>query len=245
MNRRQIEEYQVMMVDRVRMEAYRRAIRAVCPGKVVCEIGVGLAPLSLMALEAGASKVYAVELSAEALEMATRVVSDNGYGPDRFIPVQGLSTKVELPERVDVLLSETLDSMGIGENTAIYMADARARLMAPDAVFLPAALACHVALASPEAYQTSMAFWTETLPSDYGMRYGAVAEAFKDCKHTIPVATDELHSGWVPWQRIDFLDDATYRRMVPMVVPVARPGTILGFATAFDARLSDGVHIKT
>ncbi len=44
MNRRQIEEYQAMMVDRVRMEAYRRAIGAVCPGKVVCEVGVGLAP---------------------------------------------------------------------------------------------------------------------------------------------------------------------------------------------------------
>ena len=66
MNRRQIEEYQAMMVDRVRMEAYRRAIGAVCPGKVVCEVGVGLAPLSLMALEAGATRVYAVELSAEA-----------------------------------------------------------------------------------------------------------------------------------------------------------------------------------
>ncbi len=245
MDRRTIEDYQAMMADRLRMEAYQRAIRAVCPGKVVCEIGVGLAPLSLMALEAGATRVYGIEVSAETLAVATRIMADNGYGPDRFVPVQGLSTKVDLPERVDVLLSETLDSMGIGENTAIYMADARARLMAPDAVFLPATLDCHVALASPESYSTSMAFWTETMPNDYGLRYGTAAEQFKNCKHTIPVSTAALHSDWVPWQRIDFLDDATYRRMVPLAIAVTRPGLILGFATAFDACLSEGVHLRT
>ena len=125
------------------------------------------------------------------------------------------------------------------------MADARARLMTPEAVFLPAALDCHVALASPEAYRSALSFWSETMPAEYGMRYEAVAEALGGCKHTIAIPSDALHSGWVPWQRIDFLDDATYRRMVPMVLPVTRPGTILGFATAFDARLSDGVHIRT
>ena len=56
MDRRTIEDYKAMMADAGRMDAYRRAIAAVCPGKVVCEIGVGLAPLSLMALKAGAKR---------------------------------------------------------------------------------------------------------------------------------------------------------------------------------------------
>ncbi len=245
MDRRTIEDYKAMMADAGRMGAYRRAIQAVCPGKVVCEIGVGLAPLSLMALEAGATRVYGVEVSAGTLEVATQIVADNGYGPDRFIPVQGLSTQIDLPERVDVLLSETLDSMGIGENTAVYMADARARVMTPEGIFLPAALDCHVALASPEGYARERAFWMETMPSAYGMEYGLAAEEFKNCKHTLPVASAELHSDWALWQQIDFLDDATYRHMVPLVTPVTRTGTILGFATAFDARLSDGVHLRT
>jgi hypothetical protein len=245
MNRRTIEDYKAMMTDAVRMDAYRRSIAAICPGKVVCEVGVGLAPLSLMALEAGATRVYGVECDAETLELATQIIADNGYGADRFIPVQGLSTKISLPERVDVLLSETLDSMGIGENTAVYMADARTRLMNADAVFLPATLECHVALASPEGYATEMAFWRETMPNTYGFDYTRAAESFKSCKHTLSVSNGELCSGWVPWQRIDFLEGATYRRLVPLAIPVTRTGTILGFATAFDAVLSQAVHLRT
>ena len=245
MDRRTIEDYELMMADEVRMDAYRRSIDAICPGKVVCEIGVGLAPLSLMALRAGATRVYGIELSGETLKVATQIMADNGYGPDRFIPIEGLSTKVSLPEKVDVLLSETLDSMGIGENTAIYMADARRRLMKPDARFLPATLDCYVALATPAIYQEKMAFWTETMPNRYGLRYETAAEQFKNCKHTIAVDSAELASDWVLWQKIDFLSDKTYRRLVPLVLPVTKPGEILGFVTAFDARLSEGVHIRT
>jgi len=245
MDRRALEDYKLMMADEVRMDAYRRSIQAICPGKVVCEIGVGLAPLSLMALQAGATRVYGIELNAEILQVATKIMADNGFGPDRFIPVSGLSTNVTLPEKVDVLLSETLDSMGIGENTAIYMADARARLMKPEACFLPATLECHVALASPGVYAERMSFWTETMPSKYGMKYGVATDEFKNCKHTIPVKNDELASAWVPWQRIDFRSDTSYRRLVPLVIPVTRSGEILGFATAFDAKLSDGVHLRT
>jgi len=200
MDRRTIQDYRVMMADRVRMAAYQQAIASVCPGKVVCEIGVGLAPLSLMALEAGATRVYGIEISAETLAVAVQIMADNGYGPDRFVPIEGLSTRAELPERVDVLLSETLDSMGIGENTAMYMADARARFMAPDACFLPAALDCSVALASPAAYRDDISFWADEMPEVYGMRYGVAAEQFKNCKHTISVAADERLSEWEMWQ---------------------------------------------
>jgi len=244
-DRRTIEDYQAMMADRLRMQAYQRAIARVCPKKIVCEIGVGLAPLSLMALEAGATKVYGIELNPETLEVATQIMADNGYGPEHFIPIEGLSTQIELPEQADVLLSETLDSMGIGENTAVYMADARARLMKPDACFLPAGLDCHIALASPAVYQQKMAFWTANMPSEYGMRYERAAQHYRTCKHTIPVSNDELSSDWIPWQHIDLLNDKSYQNLVPLVLQVTRPGPILGYATAFDARLCEGVHIRT
>ena len=74
MKENKIFEYQSMMVDETRMLAYRRAIQRVCPGQVVCEIGVGLGPLSLMALQAGAKRVYGIEVAPDALELATRVI---------------------------------------------------------------------------------------------------------------------------------------------------------------------------
>lgn len=245
MDRRTLEDYGAMMEDKIRMAAYEQAIAAVCPDKVVCELGVGLAPLSLMALKAGAKRVYGVELNKEALELATRVMAANGYDGTRFIPIGGLSTQTTLPEPVDVILSETLDSMGIGENTAMYMADARKRMLAPDGCFLPDKLQVDVALASPRAYIQAREFWTKTMPEEHGMSYDLVAEEFKNCKHTLAVTTDELFSPWTLWQSMDFMDDSSFRGLVPMALPVTRAGTILGFACAFDARLSEGVHIRT
>ena len=65
-----IDQYQQLMADPVRMRAYQRAIRRVCPGKVVCEIGSGLGPLALMALRSGAERVYAIELDESPLRVA-------------------------------------------------------------------------------------------------------------------------------------------------------------------------------
>lgn len=120
MNSRITGDYEIMMSDSVRMRAYHRAINAVCGGKTVCEIGVGLGPLTMMALQAGATRVYGIEADSDALMAAKRVIRDNGFGPDRFVPIEGLSIDVELPERVDVILCELFDSTGFAENIVTF-----------------------------------------------------------------------------------------------------------------------------
>jgi type I protein arginine methyltransferase len=245
MDTRKLADYKKMMADEVRMRAYAQAIRKVCSGAVVCEIGVGLGPLSLMALQAGAKRVYGVELDQEALVGATRILAANGFGPDRFIPVMGLSTRVSLPERVDVVLSETLDSMGVGENTARYMADARERHLKPGGVFLPAKLDCHVALASPRSYRERRGFWEEHLLSEHGLDYREAAGWVKEIKHTLPVRTEELFSEWQLWQSVAFERPESWRDVSQFVLPVTREGVVDGFACAFDAELTAGVHIRT
>ena len=57
-----LEEHRVYLSDRVRLAAFRRAIRAkVRPGMVVLDLGAGTGILGLMALRAGAARVYAVK----------------------------------------------------------------------------------------------------------------------------------------------------------------------------------------
>ena len=245
MDIRKLADYKKMMVDDGRMHAYRQAIEKTCRDRVVCEIGVGLGPLSLMALQAGASRVYGIELDKEALDAATAILKSNGFGSDRFIPIEGLSTRVSLPERVDVLLSETLDSMGVGENTAHYMVDARERHMHPDAVFVPGRLDCHVALASPEAYRAERAFWGEHLSEVHGLDYSAALPWVSENKHTIEVGAPDLFSEWSLWQSIDFHRPETWKRVTQLVLPVTQAGRVDGFACAFDAELAEGVHIRT
>lgn len=244
MHVRKLRDYKLMMADRVRMTAYQQAITQVCPGRTVCEIGLGLGPLSLMALQAGARRVYGIELDPEALELATEVIRANGFGADRFVPVLGLSTQVELPERVEVLLSETLDSMGTGENTATYMADAKARLLTPNAVFLPSRLDCYAALASPETFAKETAFWSGEL-SGYSLDYGPVLNELRGVKHTLEVRGAELSSDWHRWQTVDFATAEHTPRFVPMALQAAAAGAVHGLALAFDAALTDDVHLRT
>ena len=67
---RDFHDYQLMMRDDIRMGAYGRAIQQVCRGKTVCEVGLGMGPLTLMALRAGASRVYGIEVRPDVLEVA-------------------------------------------------------------------------------------------------------------------------------------------------------------------------------
>jgi len=233
-----------MMLDRVRMNAYREAIEMRCPDKVVCEIGVGLGPLSLMALQAGAERVYGIECDEETLQLAVEVLRANGFGSDRFIPICGMSTEVDLPERVDVILSETLDSAGIGENTVHFMADAKRRFLKADGCFLPEKLDCYVALASPDQHGDQVRQWNEEL-KELGLDFTAVLPTLRHTQQIVSVTDEELFSEWIPWQAIDFNDPSSFQNLAGVAAQGRREGVITGIAMAFDATLAPGVHIRT
>ncbi len=232
-----------MMADTVRMAAYAEAISASCPGRVVCEIGVGLGPLSLMALHAGAQRVYGIEVDPQVLGLATDVIRSHGFDDTQFIPVEGLSTDVELPEPVDVILSETLDSLGVGENTASYMTDAGARFLKPEGRFLPERLDCYVALAAPEEYGSRERFWVDL--DGLGLDYTRVQPSVRGVKHTLVVRPDELLSGFARWQSIDFRNAGSFCQRSPVVLQANKSGLATGLASTFVAVLHKDIVIST
>lgn len=245
MDWKDVRDYKEMMACKVRMDAYRDAIGPQCAGKVVCEIGVGLGPLSLMALKAGAKRVYGVEIDAEALATAARIIADNGFGPDRFIPVHGLSTRASLPERVDVLLSETLDSMGVGENTALYMRDALDRYLKPGGVFLPGKITCVTALARPRVWEEQRRFWTDTLQSAWDLDYRGMLPTILPMNRVIQVHQEDLRSRWAVWQRVDFQRPASFQKQSMALLQAERAGEVTGLARAFVADMGAGVELST
>lgn len=96
--------------DTERTLALRRAIRqAVRPGDVVVEAGAGTGILSFFAAEAGAARVYAVEIDPLLAEAVRRAAARNGLA-DRVTVVEGDARDVALPLAADVVIGELIET---------------------------------------------------------------------------------------------------------------------------------------
>src|SRR6266498_2113357 len=98
-------EHGWMIANKVRTDAYAQALRqTVKPGSVVLDLGTGTGIWALLACQFGAHKVYAIEQS-DVIQVAREIAAANGYS-ERIEFIQELSTRVTLPEKADVLVSD-------------------------------------------------------------------------------------------------------------------------------------------
>ena len=98
-----------MLVDEVRTSSFLRAILTT----VKAGIGSGTGVLSLFAVMAGASRVYSIERE-QIIEIAREIASQNGVS-DSIVFIEGSPLEVEIPERADVLITETIGNVGFDE----------------------------------------------------------------------------------------------------------------------------------
>ena len=141
----EIEVHRTMICDRVRTDAFRRAIDAVVrPGDVVLDVGAGSGILSAFAARAGAARVYAVERTAVAA-LAQELAVANGFGEIVEV-IHGDVTDIVLPERVDVIVSEWLGGFGIDEGMLVPVIAARDRWLKPGGVMIPRSVTAWAAL---------------------------------------------------------------------------------------------------
>jgi amino acid adenylation domain-containing protein len=128
--------YHAMSSDEARNAGYRAAIERLVPGRTVVEIGTGRdAILARFCAAAGASRVYAVELLEEPWRQALERVRSLGLA-DRITVLRGDTRRLELPERVDVCVSEIVGPIGGCEGSAVVLNDAW-RFLAPRGVMIP------------------------------------------------------------------------------------------------------------
>jgi amino acid adenylation domain-containing protein len=128
--------YYAMTNDERRNRSYKVAFDRFVKDKVVLDVGTGPdAILARFCIEAGAKTVYAVELLAETYKRAAANLQSLGL-EDRITLIHGDSTKIELPEKVDVCVSEIVGSIGGVEGAAIILNDAR-RFLKEDGRMVP------------------------------------------------------------------------------------------------------------
>ncbi|WP_433366490.1 hypothetical protein ACQPZX_37830 [Actinoplanes sp. CA-142083] len=120
-----------------RHRAYRDAVRAAAPGKVVVDIGTGRDALwAVEAAHAGARHVYAVEADPHFAARAAEAVESAGL-TDRVTVLPGLSTDLALPTRAEVCVSEIVGNIATAEGAIPTLDDARARLCTPTCLWIP------------------------------------------------------------------------------------------------------------
>eukprot|EP00040_Diaphanoeca_grandis_P020317 m.108077 g.108077 ORF g.108077 m.108077 type:complete len:382 (+) comp27843_c1_seq1:164-1309(+) len=122
---------------------YQTALqKMVKPNSCVLEIGTGSGLLAMMAARAGAKHVYAVEANRDLSVLARSLMQSNGLG-SKITVINALSSHVvvprDLPEKADVMVSEILGTLLLGESALSFVADARKRLLKPGAQIIPAA----------------------------------------------------------------------------------------------------------
>ncbi|UCG23070.1 MAG: 50S ribosomal protein L11 methyltransferase [Chloroflexota bacterium] len=131
-----IEYHHSLLTDEARMRSYLRAIfRTVKPGDVVLDIGSGTGILAYFSCMAGARQVYAVEQD-PVVELAKAIRDHNGF-QDRVIFLNEWSDEVELPEPVDVVVTETIGNIGFEEGILGWLVDAKERLLAENGRIIP------------------------------------------------------------------------------------------------------------
>jgi protein arginine N-methyltransferase 1 len=162
-----VDEHRSYLADRPRIEAFRRAIRQVVfPGAVVADVGSGSGILGLLACEAGAARVYAIEAGGM-IELARAVAARNGFA-DRLRFIQGESREIELPEPVDVLVCDQIGHFGFEAGLFDFVADARRRFLKPGGAMIPARVNLHIAPVADPDLAAAVRFWCQR-PAGFDM----------------------------------------------------------------------------
>ena len=178
-----------MLEDQQRMTAYHDAVRlnpALFRGKTVLDVGTGSGILAIWAAQCGARKVYAVEATYMATH-AKKLVEANGLG-DVVEILQSTVEEVELPEQVDVIISEWMGYFLLRESMFDSVIVARDRWLKPGGAMFPSHATMSIApirtgvnSQKQAEYEDSCRGWDEFVDDTkdhYGVDMSALTETF-------------------------------------------------------------------
>lgn len=209
-----------LLSDEQRLSAIRDAIdEHVSSGDVVADLGAGVGVLSYLASKR-AEKVYAVEMDREVYEKGREIMADEGI--DNVEYIRGDARDVELPEEVDVVVCEMLDTALAAELQVPVMNYAVEELCKPDGTVIPAE-----AETSAKLIRSDYEFYGGTFRLPHFEEYGSrESERFSDETVYHRVRFDERNAELVEQQ---------------ISMTATRAGTVNGMQLNTDVRFGDGL----
>ncbi len=235
-----LDEHREYLIDRPRLAAFERAIaETVKPGDVVLDLGSGTGILGLFALKAGASRVYAIDASG-LTQLAREIFAANGFA-DRAVCLKGLSTRIDLPEKVNVIVADLIGRFGIDGGLVEYYADARRRMAVPNVRTVPSKVMLFTAPVEATDTWAEVAFWRE---APAGFKFDPAFKIATNTGHPVKYRPDQILGQPAEIVSFDLNCDSSSILQGSATSVVRRPGTMHGIAGWFEAQLSPSVTMS-
>lgn len=209
-----------LLCDEQRLSAIEAAIdEHVSEGDVVADLGAGVGVLSYLAAQR-AEQVYAVEMDREVYEKGREILTNEGV--DNVEYIRGDARDVTLPEKVDVVLCEMLDTALAAELQVPVMNHAVEALCKPDTTVIPAE-----AKTSAKLIHSDYEFYGGTFRLPHFEEYGS--------------RESESRSGETVYHHVQFDEKNAELVEQQMSMTADTSGTVNGMQLNTDVRFGEGL----
>lgn len=236
-----IFDYGSMIADAARMNAYTQALRrAIKPNSVVLDIGTGTGIFALLACQCGARRVYAVEPSS-AIRVAQEIAVANGYA-HRIEFIQEHSLRINLPEPVNVIVSDLSGTLPWFQQHIPAIIDARNRFLASGGTLIPRTDTVWAALVEvPELYERIAGVWDR---ERYGLNMEAARQLALNGWRKARLTPEQLLGQPQCWAKLDYATVASAAIHAKASWTAGREGIAHGIGVWFDRMTVEGVEVS-
>jgi protein arginine N-methyltransferase 1 len=230
-----------MIYDGQRVEAYQRAIsETVEAGDVVVDVGTGTGLLAFLCLQAGASRVHAIDRAA-VIRHAKNLAQANGCS-DRIVFHHIDARDLELDEKVDVIVSEIIGHVAFEEGMVETLFDARMRFSKPGGKLIPRTITLFGApVYEPDLYSSCIDCWEPA----YGIDFSYMRSEALKTGYLVDIAVAGLLARPLAFFKVDFFNQVHPGVTSERLFTVHRGGQVNGLVLWFDSLLSDSVHLSS
>jgi protein arginine N-methyltransferase 1 len=172
--------------------------------------------------------------------LAREIAAANGFGETiRFL--KGYSLRLELPEKVDVVVADQIGRFGFDAGIIEFFVDARKRFLKPGGRMLPSTVSLWVAPVESVELWRQIKFWEEP---HAGLAFAPARVLASNTGYGTKLPADSLLAKPTIGKTVDLLNCGTEPLLLQASFDILRDGNLHGFGGWFSAQLSPSVTMS-
>lgn len=235
-----ITNFRGLLDDRIRIEAFRKAISEVVNDKKsVLEIGSALGTYSFFAAQNNAKSIYAVEMD-DIFYVGEEIAKRNGM-LEKIHFIKGKSTDVDLPEKVDYIIMEDYSPIFLYEKLELVITDARKRFLKPDGKFIPNTIILKTALVEAPSIYNEINLWENEKDTLFDINWDYTTELafnrpyYAEHHKLSPLCTEQIIKS------IDLSKDNNFPFSFKAEIEILQAGIIHGITAWWDTYFTTNI----